>query len=145
MPALPRSKARALLLIVLAIFFVYAGASHFRNPDFYVSIMPPWLPAHLELVYVSGVFEILGGLGVLIPATRRLAGWGLVALLLAVYPANVQMAVNPEPFVARGMPLWGLYLRLPLQFVFIAWVWWATKAEAPGDSRPAGAVVRPAS
>ena len=65
----------------------------------------------------------------LIPATRSWAGWGLVALLLAVYPANIHMAVNPEPFVADGMSLWALYLRLPLQFVLIAWAWWATRGE----------------
>jgi uncharacterized membrane protein len=132
---LPRSRVRAALLLLASLFFVVAGVSHFTNPDFFVSIVPPWLPAHLELVYVSGVFEILGGLGVLLPATRRLAGLGLLALLVAVYPANVHMAVNPEPFVAQGTPLWALYLRLPLQFVFIAWVWWATRPEAP-DLRP---------
>jgi uncharacterized membrane protein len=132
---LPRSRVRAVLLLLASLFFVVAGVSHFTNPDFFVSIVPPWLPAHLELVYVSGVFEILGGLGVLLPATRRLAGLGLLALLVAVYPANVHMAVNPEPFVAQGTPLWALYLRLPLQFVFIAWVWWATRPEAP-DLRP---------
>jgi uncharacterized membrane protein len=132
---LPRSRVRAALLLLASLFFVVAGVSHFTNPDFFVSIVPPWLPAHLELVYVSGVFEILGGLGVLLPATRRLAGLGLLALLVAVYPANVHMAVNPEPFVAQGTPLWALYLRLPFQFVFMAWVWWATRPEAP-DLRP---------
>ena len=126
---LPRSMPRRVLLLLLAAFFVGGGVNHFLNPEFYVAIMPPYLPAHLELVYLSGVFEILGGVGVLIPATRSWAGWGLVALLLAVYPANIHMAVNPEPFVADGMSLWALYLRLPLQFVLIAWAWWATRGE----------------
>jgi uncharacterized membrane protein len=139
---MPRSKIRLVLLILLALFFVSAGVSHFTNPDFFVSILPPYLPAQLELVYASGVFEILGGLGVLLPATRRWAGFGLVALLLAVYPANIHMAANPEPFVAQGTPLWALYLRLPLQFVFIAWAWWATKPELPVDPRDAGAPAR---
>ena len=128
---LPRSLPRRVLLLLLSAFFIYAGINHFRNPEFYVAIMPRWLPAHLELVYVSGVFEVLGGVGVLVPATRAWAGWGLVALLVAVFPANVHMAVNPEPFVADGWPLWALYLRLPLQLVLMAWAWWATRPEAP--------------
>ena len=132
---LPRNRVRAALLLLASLFFLFAGVSHFTSPGFFVSIMPPYLPAHLELVYLSGVFEILGGLGVLLPATRRWAGWGLLALLVAVYPANVHMALNPESFVAEGTPLWALYLRLPFQFVFMAWVWWATKPEAP-DLRP---------
>jgi len=142
---MPRSKIRLVLLILLALFFALAGVSHFRNPDFFVSIMPPYLPAQLELVYLSGVFEILLGLGVLLPATRRWAGWGLVALLFAVYPANVHMALNPDPFVAQGTPLWALYLRLPLQFVFMAWAWWVTKPEAARDPRDAAAPARAAS
>jgi uncharacterized membrane protein len=123
---LPRSVPKRIALFALAIFFVGAGVAHFVNTEFFVSIVPPYLPAPLALVQVSGVFEILGGLGVLLPATRRLAGWGLVALLFAVYPANLHMAFHPEAFVARGMPLWGLYLRLPVQFVFVAWTLWAT-------------------
>ena len=129
------SLPKRLLLYVMGLFYVVAGVNHFLNPDFYVAIMPPYLPAHLELVYLSGVFEVLGGLGVLLPATRRRAGWGLIALLIAVYPANVHMAMNPEPFVAQGTPLWGLYLRLHFQFVFMALVWWATKPEAPDVRR----------
>ena len=73
---LPRGVPRRVLLLLLAAFFIFAGVNHFRNPDFYVAIMPPWLPAQLELVYLSGVFEVLGGVGVLIPATRSWAGWG---------------------------------------------------------------------
>ncbi len=120
---------RRVLLLLLGAFFVFGGINHFRSPDVYVAIMPPYLPAHLALVYLSGVFELLGGIGVLVPATRSWAGWGLVALLVAVFPANLHMAVNPEPFVAEGMPLWGLYLRLPLQFLLMAWAWWATRTD----------------
>lgn len=134
MALLPRSRVRAALLLLASIFFLFAGVSHFTSPTFFVSIVPPYLPAHLALVYVSGVFEVLGGLGLLVPATRRPAGWGLLALLVAVYPANVHMAMNPEAFVAQDTPLWALYLRLPLQFVFMAWVWWATKPETPVPS-----------
>lgn len=144
MTALPRSKVRLVLLVLLSLFFLFAGVSHFTNPDFFVSIMPPYLPAHLELVYLSGVFEILGGLGVLLPATRRWAGWGLIALLVVVFPANLHMALNPEPFVAGGTALWKLYLRLPFQLVFIAWVWWATKPESTAEARSAAMPARAA-
>lgn len=127
---LPRSRPRAAALLLLALFFGAAGIAHFVNEAFFVSIMPPWIPWHRELVWASGVLEIAGGLGVLWPVTRRAAGIGLVALLVAVYPANVHMALNPEAFVARGMSEASLWIRLPFQLVFIAWAWWATR-EAP--------------
>ena len=117
---------RDVALWLLAAFFVVGGVNHFVKPEFYLSMMPPWLPAHALLVQVSGVFEILGGIGVLVPATRQFSGWGLLALLAAVFPANLQMALDPAQHVAKGIPLWGLYLRLPVQAVFMAWVWWAT-------------------
>jgi uncharacterized membrane protein len=113
--------------ILLAVFFVAAGVSHFLLRDFYLAIVPPYLPAHRMLVDVSGVFEILGGLGVLLPATRSAAGWGLVALLCAVFPANLHMALHPEQFAAMGFTPGALYARLPLQAVFVAWAWWATR------------------
>ncbi len=101
--------------------FVVAGTLHFTNARFYQAIVPPFLPAPVALVAVSGVFEILGGLGVCVPATRRFAGWGLIALLLAVFPANIYMAVDTERF-SRLAPVWGLYARLPLQFLLIWWI-----------------------
>ncbi len=76
------------------------------------------------------MFEIVGGLAVLPLATRRLAGYGLIVLLLAVFPANIHMAVNPDEYVAGGMTLGALYARLPLQFVLMGWAWWATQPEA---------------
>jgi uncharacterized membrane protein len=115
-------------LWLLAAFFVVAGVNHFANPDFYVRIMPPYLPAHRELVVLSGVFEVLGGLGVLMPTSRGLAGWGLILLLLAVFPANIHMALHPEQFAS--IPVFALYARLPLQIVFIAWTYWATRPDA---------------
>ncbi|HEX2485798.1 MAG TPA: hypothetical protein VHQ66_10880 [Myxococcota bacterium] len=135
---LPRNLLKRIALFLLALFFVAAGVTHFTNPEFFVAIVPPALPAPLTLVYVSGVFEILGGLAVLWPATRAAAGVGLVLLLLAVYPANLYMAFAPERFVAQGTPLWALYARLPVQFVFIAWAWWATRGDAAAAA-PAGA------
>ena len=113
---------------LLAVFFVVAGANHFRTPEIYLGMMPPWLPAPEAMNVISGVAEILGGLGLLIPLTRRSAGWGLIALLVAVFPANLHGALQGHmpgttfsPFV--------LWLRLPFQAVFIAGVWWAALSE----------------
>jgi uncharacterized membrane protein len=130
---LPRSWPKRIGLFALAIAFVTAGVNHFVNPEFFVAIMPPYLPAHLEIVYVSGVFEIVGGLGVLIPSVRSLAGWGLVLLLVAVFPANFHMAMNPELF--SDVSPFALYVRLPMQIAFILWAYWATRpdtASTPG-------------
>lgn len=94
----------------------------------YESIMPPYLPAHRELVLISGLFEMLGGIGTLIPQTRKAAAWGLIALLIAVFPANVYMAVDTEKF-GKLAPAWVLYARLPLQFLLIWWIYAACIAE----------------
>jgi uncharacterized membrane protein len=98
---------------------------HFIRPREYRAIMPDYLPAHRELVAASGVAEIVGGLGALHPRTRRLAGWWLVATLLAVFPANVHMALHPEGYRRIPRPL--LYARLPIQGLFIAWALRATR------------------
>ncbi len=111
---------------VLGAVFVAAGINHFVRPKFYEAIMPPYVPAHREMVQASGVAEIAGGLAVLPRPTRRAGAWWLVATLLAVYPANVHMALHPEEF--RAIPRWALYARLPLQGAFIAWTLWATGA-----------------
>ena len=116
---------RILSLFGLSVFFVYFGIDHFINPDFYLSIMPPAFPLHAEAVYISGFFEILGGICVLIPSLRKLAGWGLIALLVSVYPANIYMAINPEAFPEISIGL--LYFRLPLQFLFIYWAYSITR------------------
>ncbi len=128
---LPERRSRKFALLALGLSFVGAGVNHFLNPDFYVGIMPPYLPAHLELVYLSGVFEILGGVLVLVPRVRALAGWGLVVLLLAISPANIHMALSPEQF--PELPVVALYVRLPLQAVFMVWAVWATRPEV-GES-----------
>lgn len=114
---------RNLTLGLLAVAFIAVGITHFSNAEFFVAIMPPYLPWHLELVYLSGVCEILGGAGLLIPRLRRIAGWGLIALMIAVFPANIHMAMNPDQF--PDLSPTALYLRLPMQFVMIAVVWWA--------------------
>lgn len=113
----------------LGLAFVAAGVNHFANPDFYVRIMPPDLPWHAELVFWSGVAEVVLGLLALPARTAPLAGWGLVALLVAVFPANVHMAVHPERF--PRFPAWLLLARLPLQGVFIWWAYRWTRPERP--------------
>jgi uncharacterized membrane protein len=116
------------LLGVMALFYVFAGIQHFRVPDFYMPMMPPYLPWHAELVFLSGVAEVLCGLGVLIPATRKYAAWATIALLVAVFPANIHVAVNNVPVfgATEGAGTVG-YIRLPLQLVLIAWAYWYTK------------------
>jgi uncharacterized membrane protein len=115
---------------VLAGFFGFAGAMHFVVPRSYEAIMPPSLPRHREAVALSGLAEIAGGAAVASRRTRPLARWWLLGLLLAVFPANVHMAVNPEQ--VRGLdlkriPRWTLWARLPLQPLAMVWVWRATR------------------
>jgi uncharacterized membrane protein len=122
-------------LVLLAFFFMAAGINHFVHPGLYVRAVPLWLPAPALLVQISGICEILGGIGVLLPKTRRFSGAGLIALLVAVFPANVQMAQHPELYAdIAAAP--ALYIRLPLQLALIAWVWWTCLAEdeARGDA-----------
>ena len=109
---------------LLAIFMIGAGTMHFVRPDFYIKIMPPYLPWHLELVYLSGFFEAALGLLLLVPRFSRLAAWGIIALLIAVFPANIYVYQHQELLPAS--PLVHL-LRLPLQAVFILWAYWHTK------------------
>lgn len=123
---------KAVLRWLLALIMVGGGVNHFLSPAPYVAMMPSALPWHLPLVYLSGVFEILGGLGLLLPRTRRLAAWGLIALFIAIFPANLNMAINHLPLGDKHLPQWALWARLPLQAVFIAWAWWYTRRE-PAD------------
>ena len=110
---------------LLGLLFVAAGFNHFRGFDFYKSIVPDYLPWHGPLVSVSGAAEILLGGLLLVPRTARLAAWGLIALLVAVFPANVHMALHPRDFPAFAA--WTLWARLPLQGVLLAWAWWFTR------------------
>ncbi|CAA9395951.1 MAG: hypothetical protein AVDCRST_MAG74-2027 [uncultured Pyrinomonadaceae bacterium] len=119
------SNIKSIFKWLLAIAFVLAGANHFINPAFYLKIMPPVLPAPLFLIYLSGFFEIALGVLLLIPKFTRSAAWGIIALLIAVYPANIYMALNANLFPEFNQAL--VYLRLPLQFVMIAWAFWHTK------------------
>jgi uncharacterized membrane protein len=114
-------------VVVAAVFYIAAGTLHFIKPAPYLRIMPPYIPWHAAMVRISGGFEILGGLGLLAPVTRRAAALGLVALLIAVFPANVYMALHPnEAGAASIAPVlrWG---RLPLQALLIWWLLWCTR------------------
>ncbi|HEY2537586.1 MAG TPA: hypothetical protein VGI24_11475 [Solirubrobacteraceae bacterium] len=112
---------------LLGAFFVSAGVNHFLIPRVYASIVPPSMQENAErLVAISGVAEIAGGVGVFLPRTRRLAGLGLIALLAAVFPANLQMAREPERYAK--IPRWALYARLPLQPLMMRWAWRATRS-----------------
>jgi len=109
----------------LAAFFIAAGMNHFRMPNVYVAMIPPWLPWPYALNAFSGICEILGGIGVLLPRLRVAAGWGLIALLVAVFPANLHVALmgHMPGFSFSPLTLW---LRLPFQGVMIAWVAWVS-------------------
>lgn len=122
-------RVKTVLRWILTVFMVVAGINHFVSPATYVGMMPAALPAHEALVYASGIAEILGGLGLILPATRRLAAWGLIALLVAVFPANLNMALNELPLGTSTVPTWALWARLPLQIVMIAWAYWYTRPE----------------
>ena len=119
--------------IALGAFFIAAGALHFVKPDPYESIMPEALPAHRELVYLSGVAEMAGGAGVLADPTRRLAGWWLIATMLAVFPANINMAIEAERFKDIPEPL--LWARLPLQAAIVYWIWRVAVREPTSGAR----------
>ena len=108
---------------LLAIVMTFAGVMHFVAPRGYVKIMPKFIPAPEAMVAISGVFEVLGGVGLLLPATQVFAAWGLIALFVAVFPANVNMAINKIPLGKKPLPTWALWARLPLQAVFIGWAW----------------------
>jgi uncharacterized membrane protein len=125
-PIFEESRGGKRSRLLLGVAFVGAGINHFVMPRAYERIVPPSLKDRAQsLVTVSGVAEVAGGLGVLLPWTRRSAGFGLIALLAAVFPANLYMALTPEHF--RKIPRWALYARLPLQPLMMWWAWTATR------------------
>ena len=123
LPALRTLRDKA--AVALSLGFLVSGTLHFTSPARFVEMMPPWLPWHLELVYLSGVFELLGAVGLLIRRTRRAAAWGLVALMICVFPANVHAAISAQR--------WYYWARLPFQIVFIAWALYCSRP--PADIR----------
>lgn len=121
--ALPAYWPKRFALLLLAMAFMAAGINHYLQPQLYVSIMPPYLPVHLELVYLSGFFEVLGGVGILFVRLRKIAAIGLLLLVVAVFPANLHMALNPQDF-AHVAPAWVWYARLPIQLIILVWIYW---------------------
>jgi uncharacterized membrane protein len=119
---------------ILAAFFILAGMNHFRMTAVYVSMIPPWLPWPSGLNLIAGVCEILGGIGVLLPQVRCAAGWGLIALLVAVFPANLHVALLGHMPGTSFTPA-VLWLRLPFQAVLIAWVAWVAIWDEPVADR----------
>lgn len=116
---------RKILMLLLALFMIVGGINHFLNPEFYQRMMPPYIPAPEFMVALSGVIEVALGIALLIPRTRVLAAWGIVALLIAVFPANIHMFMNQNQW--PEVPPIFTVVRLPLQALFIAWAWMFTR------------------
>ncbi len=126
------SRLKRPLCYVMGFVYIVAGALHFVAPKVYARIVPPQFPRPVLLVYLSGIAEIVLGVGVLFRRTRRQSAWGIIALLLAVFPANVSMATNEQlpkavPDWASGIARGALWARLPFQGVLILWAWWYTR------------------
>ena len=127
-PPIPSQyRRKEILRGVLAMAIIIVGITHFLRPEQYARIVPPQLPNPLSLVYISGVFEILGGIGLLIPFVSVAAAWGLIALFIAVFPANINQAIHSIPI--DGIPHHPVlyWVRLPFQAVLIAWAYWYTR------------------
>ncbi len=119
------SRMKTAVRVLFGAFFIVAGVTHFTNESFFTSIVPPYLPWPVAIVYVSGVAEIALGILLMFPATTALAGWGLIALLIAVFPANLHMAMNPGLYPSTSLT--ALLVRLPIQGVLIAIAYWFTR------------------
>jgi len=124
------STPKRVLLWIMAAFYILGGVLHLRRPEFYMPMMPPYLPWHAALVFLSGVAELGLGMAVLVPFLRPIAAWGIILLLIAIFPANVHIALYNVPVFgnAEGAGIWN-WVRLPFQAVFILWAWWYTKPD----------------
>ena len=119
---------KILTIFVMSFFYIYVGIRHFIEPEWFVQIMPPFLPYHFELIYLSGFFEILFGVMLLFKRTRALACFLIILLLVAVYPANIYLAFNEAPQQALGISSFmASWVRLPIQFIFIGLAYWHSK------------------
>ena len=119
-------KIKTISIIIMSLFYIMAGTNHFINPDWYVRIVPPNLPFKTAIVYISGILEIILGSLLIFPKIRFISGWGLIILLVAVYPANIYVALtNGEAMDITPLIAWG---RLPFQFVLIGLAYWHSKA-----------------
>jgi uncharacterized membrane protein len=125
-------RTKTVLLYVMAAFYIFGGFNHLMNPDFYLAIMPPDLPNPEWLNVLSGLAEIVLGVYILEPRTRVFAAWGIIALLIAVFPANLYVALenvgSDGPGSGQGGANW---IRIPFQAVFIVWAWWYTRSDEP--------------
>ncbi|MBW2385343.1 MAG: DoxX family membrane protein [Deltaproteobacteria bacterium] len=130
------NRSKQILLWLMAAFYIYAGFNHLNNPEFYLAIMPPNLPEAEWLNVISGLAEIILGVFLLEPRTRVLAAWGIIALLIAVFPANLYVATanvglpSGEPGTGNAVFNW---VRLPFQALFIVWAWWYTRPDTPAQ------------
>ena len=125
------SRTKRVLLWVMGGFYLLNGLNHFFNADAYIAIMPAYLPWHSQLVVLSGVAEIVVGTGVLIPVIRVTAAWGIIALLILIFPANLYVAMNGLPYIGDEPNVVLNWVRLPFQLVLIAWAYWYTKPTTP--------------
>ena len=120
-------RVKQVLKYLFGLMFIFGGINHFLKPEFYLPMMPPYIPYHELMVSLSGVAEIVLGVMLLIPRFTRLAAWGLIALLIAVFPANLHMALHPEQF--PDVQQLGLLIRLPIQGVMLWWAWLYTRKD----------------
>ncbi|MCB0221312.1 MAG: DoxX family membrane protein [Chrysiogenetes bacterium] len=124
----------------LGVVFLSAGIGHFVSADFFLEIMPEWIPFHEACVYLSGIAEISLGTALQIPKFRRQAAWGIIALLVVVFPVNINMALTGQtqlqhaPDFLPPISEAGLWVRLPIQFILMAWAWWYTREETAAES-----------
>ena len=133
---------KEVLRAILAISLIIVGTTHFLRPDQYARIVPPQLPEPISLVYISGAFEIASGIGLMIPYVSVAAAWMLIALFIAVFPANIYQALNSIPIDGIPHSPIGYWIRLPFQAVLIAWAWWYTRKpeEQPGAADIAASI-----
>lgn len=124
-PAQTHTRGYYIGLGLMGIFYLGAGANHFLSTQTYLDVMPPYIPEPAAMVAISGVAEILGGIGVLVPRTRTFSAWGLVLMLMAFLPVHINMCLHPDHFPT--VPLWAIWIRLPLQMPLIAWAWYYTR------------------
>lgn len=134
------SKLTPISRVVLGVAMIVVGTLHFATPDPFVRMMPAYLPWPLFLVHLSGAAEIAGGAGLFLPRLRRAASFGLIALYVAVFPANLNMALHNLPLGDQAVSPVALWLRLPLQLVLIAWAYWVGRPSPPPERAAGGTV-----
>lgn len=131
------SLTRRIFRGILIFNMAFVGVMHFVSPEVFMAIMPDYLPWHRELVLISGVFEVLGAIGLAIPQTRNAAGWGLIALMICVFPANLWQATQGIDLPGLAGPAWVRWARLPMQLVFIYWAYAVSRPPASASASQA--------